>query len=448
MANGNIAVNRNRPCPICGKSDWCSFWTNDMGYEYVICKREKEQQNVQGHDGKFYVFTGLTKEGENCRFMEAFAYQELTEKWKKDWKLQKQQEFSKREPERPKTVLDQVDVRTNEYLDKIYRYILSLLPLEEIHKEYLLKEGWSEKLIEKHQICSFPEDDYYRFKYENNKTFSIGRKKLAAKVIEKFGADALIGVPGAYMKNGTWTFHGQKGIFLPQYDVNGKIYRLRLRLDFMDVPGKLIHEAGHDPYYVNYKEEKIYMVPLKGRYRLDTLTGEKVWEKGGKYRNFSSYRIDEKEYKNGFVKNVFEKGCEAGNTIGIYMNPQRDNMYCCFLTEGEKKGMFANDIMRMPVGSFPGVNSFSLLLKGADGKACKKGERVVDILRNKGCQLFIVAYDADLATNQQVLKNQQAAIKMLIEEGVMVGVAKWDMSLGKGLDDLLANGHKPEYEVC
>ena len=87
-------------------------------------------------------------------------------------------------------------------------------------------------------------------------------------------------------------------------------------------------------------------------------------------------------------------------------------------------------------------------MKGADGKACKKGERVVDILRNKGCQLFIVAYDADLATNQQVLKNQQAAIKMLIEEGVMVGVAKWDMSLGKGLDDLLANGHKPEYEVC
>ena len=95
MAYGNIAVSRNRPCPICGKPDWCSFWTNDEGYEYVICKRETDQQNAQGYDGQFYIFTGLTKEGENLRFMEAFAYQEMTEKRKAEWKLQKQQEFRK-----------------------------------------------------------------------------------------------------------------------------------------------------------------------------------------------------------------------------------------------------------------------------------------------------------------------------------------------------------------
>ena len=44
-----------------------------------------------------------------------------------------------------------------------------------------------------------------------------------------------------------------------------------------------------------------------------------------------------------------------------------------------------------------------------------------------------------------VMATQEATIEVLKKEGFMVGIAEWDTKLGKDANDLLANGHKPEY---
>ena len=92
--------------------------------------------------------------------------------------------------------------------------------------------------------------------------------------------------------------------------------------------------------------------------------------------------------------------------------------------------------------SLPGVNSFSLLM------STYKGKRVVDWLKQMGVSVIIVAFDADKATNAKVLGCQQKVINLVKEEGFMVATAEWDINIGKGIDDILAAGVKPEFQLA
>jgi len=92
-----------------------------------------------------------------------------------------------------------------------------------------------------------------------------------------------------------------------------------------------------------------------------------------------------------------------------------------------------------PFVSIPGVSSWGFLLSK------KGGERPVDLLKRKGVRIFIVAFDADRETNERVMQAQKATIQALKEEGFTVGVAEWNIEHGKGIDDLLCNGYRPQY---
>lgn len=448
MSFGIKAVTKNRPCPICGKPDWCGFMPQDEGGEMVLCMRDVDHENIIGFDGNFYVYVSQSRSN-NSLFEEAVQRQTRQERWAAEngykQKTQSQPKQYKKAFEttfasKQLIVEDEVKPKSNSELDKIYRYLLELLTLDDVHKQYLKNESWSDELIERNMIRSFPERDFTRFKYKNFFSRNKYRKTLARTIIEKYGPDCLLGVPGAYIdKNGNWTFEGPKGIVLPVCDAKGYIYRLRIRMDYMDINCELTKGTDGVHYYED-SFGKHFLEPMKGFYIYDN--GTKVFEKvHGKYRNLSSYKDDKEALKQGIQRNMYTKGCESGNQIGIYCNPERDNMYICFITEGEKKGIFCNDKLRSPLASMPGVNSWAKLFEG------EKGERVIDVLKEKGVRMFIVAYDADKETNKKVLNSEKNVVEALKAEGLAVGTASWQIQLGKGLDDLLANGYQPSYTL-
>lgn len=438
MAKNIRNVSKAHPCPICGKPDWCGYMPASDGGELVICQRDVEQANAIGLDGQFYVVVGISKNGITI-FEE--ANQRRAKELARDGSKSNYNNFSKvKIPEvKTLTVVDQVIARSNKELDTIYRTMLSFLSLEPVHREYLHKEGWTDEMIRKNNIVSFPEKDFSRFKYRKNVKFvNPYRKRLATLVMNKLEIDNLRGVPGAYRDaKENWTFAGRSGIFFPQPDINHLIYRLRLRMDFRDINSEIHSNTNGDDWYID--KGKKYYIHMGGIYQVND-KGKKEYDKSiGKYRNFASYYIDKEEEKRGFLVNVYNEGCEAGNQLAFYYNEQRDDMHIVYATEGEKKGMFSNEILRAPFISFPGINSWSLLFDG------KVGERPVDILKKKGVNIFIIAFDADKSINKRVLAAEQQTIEALRKEGFIIGIAEWDMKIGKGLDDLLSKGYKPEF---
>lgn len=440
-------VSASNPCPICGAGHGCERMHHIDGTVFHLCQTNMDGKNVK-KNGKLFIFCKFLSNGKYARYEESEARKNRIAAYKDpSRKQEKKEEFkSWKDVEREQTptpVEEKVPVKDNAYLDKIYRYLLSCLVLDNDHRDYLFSEGWDQKMIDKYQIRSFPESDFLRFRFKNHKSSNPYRKALAKKICEKFGKDCLLGVPGAYRDSkGEWTFYGRKGILFPCYDADGFLYRLRIRMDFTDVREKLIPAECGDPFYEK-DGQKYFVQKMKGIYTKQD--GQKIFEKGnGKYRNFSSYLEDEEKKKNGIIVNSLTDGCSANNNIGIYYDKSQSDFFICFLTEGEKKAIFAHEKMKFDciTISFPGVNCWSKLFEGEPGK------RPVDALKRRGVGIFVVAYDADKAYNEAVLKNEQQTVKALKDSGFFVGTAEWDKVFGKGLDDLLAAGFQPIFCIA
>lgn len=469
MSFMNKEVNRRRPCPICGKTDYCSFWNSpEKGFERVVCKRTEgtDGEDIMGVDGNLYTFIH-TSLGGNGVFEIKSVYEARREQEKDEWMRANQvgpynprNKNYKEKATKPNNIV-KAAVVTHEYHEenhieplphpqrhRIYQCLLKHLTLDPIHKASLMKDGWSEDMLEKHMICSFPAKDIVRFKYKNFNTSNPYRKALAKTVMDELGLSDLTGVPGAYQDaQSNWTFNGPSGIVFPLYDKDGWIYGLNIRMDFMDVSVALNRE-GERRFYI-HAGQKYYHEPMKGFY---TLSGkEKVFPKHqgyydgtgkyheikGKYRPFTSYAEDEAAYREYIIRNKFKNGCRLESSMSLYYTPKEDNCYFCFLTEGAKKAIFANCYMKAPVVGFQGVDAWGDLLKG------EKGHRPIDSLKKYGVTTFIVVYDADKMVNSSVLKAESRVVTALQAEGFKMGVGAWDIHEGKGLDDLLANGGQP-----
>lgn len=438
MSYGVKEASKLRRCPICGKPDYCGFYPTEDG-EMVLCKRDTETQKHEGrlgYDGQFYVCVGISR-GDNHCFMEGGLL-------KKAMEQSGTTEYVPRMPD-PPTYVDPVEQLPDHMLDKYYRAMLSHLMLEDVHREYLRKEGWTDEMIAKYNIVSFPEKDYSRFKYRKNvRMKNPYRKRLAKDMLSDLGnpVNGLKGLPGAFINGEDWTFTGPSGILFPQFNPKHQIVGVRIRMDYMNVNGQVMTDA--EGTYFTEQGEKWYLVPMKGAYKLlpdGTRSFRKDGMFKGKYRNFSSFAADEEEEKNNRIVNIYKSGVASGNKLSFYSDCSRDDMYIAYITEGEKKGAYSNFNMRAPFISLPGVDSWKLLFKG------KTGERPVDVLKQDGCRIIVVAFDADKATNATVLDRERKTVEALRNEGFILGVASWDIHLGKGIDDLLAAGYKPSYEV-
>lgn len=424
MAFGIKDVTKKNPCPLCGRDHWCAWMPSDYG-KLLLCQSHNENGSFMGIDGCTYVYVGTSRSGTGI-YEEESQYNRRIGDYKAS-------NSGKRivpavQPKRL-TIIDQVVPLNNSVLDRIYRRFLSFLVLEDRHREYLHKEGWTDEMIEKNHIVSLPIDDFRRYKRDDYHSKNMWRKSICQKMAAEFGS--LKGVPGFYRKDGNWKIKSYSGIIFPMYDEEHRMYRLRVRMDFED----FIDYRNQEGLYV-CESKKTFVEPLKGRYIFED--GKKVFEKtGGKYRNFSSFKEDEDELKDGFVKNVYEDGCQANNAAGCYYK-NSDDFYCVYITEGEKKGILGNEILHAPFISLPGVTSFSLLCRS----------NLLDKFKELGTKVFIIAFDADKSSNAAVIKAEKRAIGILKEAGLFVGLAEWDASIGKGIDDILVKGHRPSFSVA
>lgn len=436
MAFGFKDASNARRCPICGKPDWCGYQVIPEG-ELWTCMRNTEAQKhegVMGYDGRYYLCVGISRSDNRC-FMEAVQL-----------KAAEEQHGGNFVPKMPELeYVDPVEQLPDHLLDKYYHAMCAHLKLENVHREYLHKEGWTDEMIEKYQVVSFPEKDFSRFKFRKDvKSPNPYRKRLAKEMLADLGnpVNGLKGLPGAFQQGDDWTFTGPSGILFWQYNPKHQIVGVRVRMDYLDVNAEVVRDS-HGSYYME-QGEKWYVQPMKGAYKL-LPDGTKSFRKDGmykgKYRNFSSFHADEEQEKQYRMVNVYKNGVAAGNKLSFYSDPSRDDMFIAYITEGEKKGAFANYTMRAPFVALPGVDSWKLLLKG------EKGERPVDVLKAGGCKVIVVAFDADKATNATVLSRERQTVEGLKAEGFTLGVASWDINLGKGIDDLLAAGYKPGYEA-
>lgn len=390
-------VSTSEPCPICGKPDWCSVQYVEGGEKLYYCRRVLCGDNIISNiDGKTYIFIKRAKDSSSL-YKDEQAYLASKEQWLKNGRgTQAASLTRKRDAVSTPTPLkteEEIVPLENRQLDKVYRSFLKKLYLQKEHIRYFTQQGWSRDLIVHSMVKSMPPS-------QKNPYTEITRERVAAELVQEFGP--LKGVPGFYEKeNGTWTFAGARGILLPLFDHENNLYRLRIRLNHPEVDE-------------NGKEKN-------------------------KYNNFSSFH--EIITPEQISKNAYYNGCRAGSHIGLYENSGKDDYTVCYITEGEKKAIFANYILHHPVISIPGVNSFNKVLETFGAY------NVLDYLSAKGCRVFIIAYDSDKYVNEAVLLYEQRLAELLLSHNFQIALAYWNPGFGKGLDDILAMNVRPNYEM-
>lgn len=183
-------VNNSHPCPICGKTDWCSF-TSDG--KLALCSRTPGGAIKQARNGSWI--------------------HRLDEHQKKDQSLsarsiQTKQINSKKEKPQCKRAIAS-------HLHKVYSAMLEWLELYSQHKDDLLQRGLSRSFIKENCYKSTPS--------------LFDASQLAFELGKKFD---LRGVPGFFEDYGTWRMvKHHSGFFVPIRNSHNQIYGLQIRLD-------------------------------------------------------------------------------------------------------------------------------------------------------------------------------------------------------------------------
>lgn len=116
------------------------------------------------------------------------------------------------------SIVPQPNMAPIEERNKTYRYLFSLLSLNQYHQENLIRRGLNENQIE-------------LYGYKSTPVGGIG--ELAEKIIA--GGYRVDGIPGFYRNNyGKWMIRFSKivsGILIPILDIKGRIQAAQIRLD-------------------------------------------------------------------------------------------------------------------------------------------------------------------------------------------------------------------------
>jgi hypothetical protein len=182
------------PCPICAHGDWCSIATDGRA---VLCRRvagdEPAREDQNGAEYWLHWLSGTTG-----------AVVEL--------------------PKSTATPRAAVAV-----LDRVYRCLLDACPLLPEHRRHLRDRGLTDVWIDRAGYASLQ---------------GPGRARIARALVERFGAETCVGVPGCYVREEDgrrwWSIAGSAGILIPVRDVCGRIVALKVRRD----------AAGDGPRYL------------------------------------------------------------------------------------------------------------------------------------------------------------------------------------------------------
>lgn len=195
-ASGNFKnVTRQNPCPICGKTDWCSISEDGV---WCCCRRVDTGEGIPKTDSAGVDYWLYRLDGRPFRHQEP-GPETFTPVLSSDGQ----------EPER-------ADPDT---LHRVYTALLSELTLCENHRENLHKRGLNDEEIN----------------FRGYRSLLSNRSKIARKLINKFGPEVCAKVPGLFKKGNSkgeyWTISGPNGIVIPIRDSRYRIIALKVRLD-------------------------------------------------------------------------------------------------------------------------------------------------------------------------------------------------------------------------
>jgi hypothetical protein len=322
-------VSRSHPCPVCGKPDWCAV----------------------SADGRLV----------RCQRVEAGAFRTGTDKAGVTYYLHRLGEGPRPAVPLSPPASGAVARAEPDTLHPVYDALLGGLVLSAAHRQQLHQRGLIDSEIDRRLYRSLPVQ---------------GRAAKARQLAERFGAEALLSVPGfaAKSKDGRCylTIVGAAGLLVPVRDSAGRIAALKVRRD---------GDGGSQ----------------------------------GKYSYLSSARYG-------------GPGPGPGAPVHVALGIQAPAQIVR-LTEGELKADTAYLLSGTPTLGLPGVAAWKSSLP---------------LLRELKTEIVRIAFDADAADNQNVARALAACFEGLAAEGFAVAVEKWDAAAGKGIDDVLAAGHKPE----
>lgn len=278
----------------------------------------------------------------------------------------------------------QNNIATPEILDKVFRILIDVSPLNEEHKKHLMEvRGLSEKEIQEGLYFTFPT-----------------RRKMATiavRVKEAFeeGTDILETIPGFFFNksDNLWTFATNKGIGIGIKNARGQVVGIQIR---------------HD-------EKKEETAP---RY---------VWFSS----SFAMYN-DEK----------FDCGTSSGSPVDV-VYPEVINNTTVFITEGRFKAQQLAKEKGSIVLSVQGVTTWrgivdelqSIKFSPIAKQRYYKKDKPYDI------QVVLVAFDADMNYKYQVFQQLRSMTNQLENKNYNVYYLNWNEQLGKGIDDVILNGH-------
>ena len=385
---------KNNPCPICNSGiGWCFHKTNSEGKILYFCHHINPPcgTKINGYECvKNCTSTGVFVPEENIYAGKTNGWKNHSDK--KYGAARKAYEIARKtEDEKRANVIADVETR-----NKTYGELLRLLQIENKDREYLLSEGWDDEMIRKHRIVSLPPNDAERLEGCNSK--NPFRIRICEELIKR--GCQLKYVPGfSINKKKKWTIIGKKGIIFPCYDIEGRITQLRLRPNY----------SAKDLQW--YLENKGRPAP-----KYTFLTSDN--ENGGARNNvgYSIYLPDE-----GFTK-------------------------VCYLIEGEKKSIVVAEKRKTMAVCVQGVNSISPLFEEEmDYDGIKRN--LIQKLKKRGVELFVIAYDADKYEKKEVLSALNTLYERMENEGVRFAVADWNPHIAKGIDDLIMLGLNPSYKL-
>jgi len=415
MSSGsNYIKDLGVPCPICGKTDWCSILNYGTGDDIIVCERSagfKKKDTVQGADGLIYIVTTFSSKRSHIPMWREYeSYKAYCAQYKGQDNVNgvkhQRRVVVKRE------VVAEPLIADDDRLHEVYSTLLDLLTLEDFHFQHFYDDGWTMPLLKwlngRSKIRSLPpssgsvwfagqekkkkKNDNMDEKIERQLAYSKNRTLVIRELIRRVGEP--LGIPGFYLKETSrgieWELACGYGILFPIYSMEKKIVALRLKVDF--------------PY------------------------------KNNKYIWVSSWKVT---YENGKAIIKYKGGTPVKSRVHVQYPEVIGDTMVINITEGEKKSIVSAFINGQITISIPGVNNLADLFT-----------TILALVAQYGVKFVIIALDADKLVNEAVM-NAESNLKVSLKiMNVEVGIASWNPAQGKGLDDCVLNGYSLQYEIA
>lgn len=394
-------------CPICGHKGWCAI---NHEQTLVRCMRTPSDDYIDTTMGRQYK-----------HYLDPDAL--------------------------PKTnveiMYDQsIDKKSDSHLNAVYRTMIEEMSLSSDHLYHLRNvRQFSDKEIQLRQYRTMP---------------SANRHKIAKNVINRVSdQNELLGVPGFFAKEGNygsyWTMAGAAGLMLPFRSIRNEITGWQIRVD--DPPLELVMEGAIkgeimkelEPTQFGMRRARCKLL-VQGKELEVILTEKDKKECYSKSKQFVFSVVLKQGLRYWWWSSGSKiNGSSIGNPLPYHLalpSPclphwnigelPTDIIDCSevWITEGPIKADKGAEALLKPFIGLPGIGTYSLIL---------------DVLKNLGCKHIVIAFDADIVTTPQVQQTLGLCAEFFAKNTDMsLSLAIWDITLGKGIDDLLDNGYLPQ----